>query len=544
MPTTPSGPTLFFRTTAERSAYSSTALAEGQIAYDQESNEHLYWDGSSWQVLGGSGPGGGAPTDADYLVGTANGDLSAEIVVGTTPGGELGGTWASPTVDATHAGSTHSAATDTHIADATDAHDASAISVDPTGLAIVAGDDVQEAIGELDAAVDGLSSGGGAPANADYLVGTADATLSNEIVVGTTPGGELGGTWASPTVDATHSGSAHHTQSHDHSAAGDGTTLTPATLNLPTSAAPSQTTDGRIVWDSDDNWLTVGDGAATKIFLPTIDATSDPLPVSTAAADGTEASNARKDHVHAHEAAHINHDTTWAAKGDLITGTANDTAAITSVGANDTILMADSAQAGGVKWVASAAPVAVSTANAEGTSDDFSRASHVHAHETAHCAHDTVWAAAGDVLVGTANDTAAVVGIGSTGQVATVASGTLAWQNPGNHVTFSKSGNLSTGTGTLRWYNDLGRAVTIFAVRASVGTAPATQSIIIDVNENGTTMYTTQGNRPTIAASSNTTDATLPDDTSLADNNYITIDIDQVGSGTVGADLTVTIWYR
>lgn len=43
--------------------------------------------------------GGGAPTDADYLVGTANGSLSAEIVVGTTPGGSLGGTWASPTID-------------------------------------------------------------------------------------------------------------------------------------------------------------------------------------------------------------------------------------------------------------------------------------------------------------------------------------------------------------------------------------------------------------------------------------------------------------
>ena len=49
----------------------------------------------------------------------------------------------------------------------------------------------------------------GAPATADYLVGTAQAGLSAEIVVGTTPGGELGGTWASPTVDATHSGSAH-----------------------------------------------------------------------------------------------------------------------------------------------------------------------------------------------------------------------------------------------------------------------------------------------------------------------------------------------
>lgn len=51
--------------------------------------------------------GGGAPTDADYLVGTAQGGLSAEIVVGVTPGGELGGTWASPTVDATHSGSAH-----------------------------------------------------------------------------------------------------------------------------------------------------------------------------------------------------------------------------------------------------------------------------------------------------------------------------------------------------------------------------------------------------------------------------------------------------
>lgn len=55
------------------------------------------------EVSGGSG----APTTADYLVGTAQGGLSAEIVVGTSPGGELGGTWASPTVDATHSGSAH-----------------------------------------------------------------------------------------------------------------------------------------------------------------------------------------------------------------------------------------------------------------------------------------------------------------------------------------------------------------------------------------------------------------------------------------------------
>jgi hypothetical protein len=40
-------------------------------------------------------------------------------------------------------------------------------------------------------------------------VGTAQAGLTSEIVVGTTPGGELGGTWASPTVDSVHAGSAH-----------------------------------------------------------------------------------------------------------------------------------------------------------------------------------------------------------------------------------------------------------------------------------------------------------------------------------------------
>jgi hypothetical protein len=59
------------------------------------------------------------------------------------------------------------------------------------------------------AAVWTLTTSTGAPATADYLVGTAQAGLSAEIVVGTTPGGELGGTWASPTVDVTHSGSAH-----------------------------------------------------------------------------------------------------------------------------------------------------------------------------------------------------------------------------------------------------------------------------------------------------------------------------------------------
>jgi len=53
---------------------------------------------------------------------------------------------------------------------------------------------------------------GGAPATVNYLVGTADAGLSAEIVVGTSPNGELGGTWGSITVDATHAGGTHPTE--------------------------------------------------------------------------------------------------------------------------------------------------------------------------------------------------------------------------------------------------------------------------------------------------------------------------------------------
>lgn len=112
-------------------------------------------------------------------------------------------------------------------------------------------------------------------------------------------------------------------------------------------------------------------------------------------------------------------DAIFDAKGDLAVGTGADTAARLAVGADDTILMADSAATTGLKWVAPVAPVAVGTANAQGSSDDFARGSHVHAHEAAHINHDTTWAAKGDIIAATANDAAAVVSVGSDGQVLT-----------------------------------------------------------------------------------------------------------------------------
>lgn len=68
------------------------------------------------------------------------------------------------------------------------------------------------------------------------------------------------------------------------------------------------------------------------------------------------------------------------AKGDLIAGTAADTAARVAVGSNDTILMADSGQTAGIKWVASQTPStqAFSDSATEGTADTYARGDHKH----------------------------------------------------------------------------------------------------------------------------------------------------------------------
>ncbi len=66
---------------------------------------------------------------------------------------------------------------------------------------------VQKALDTFD---DIIASGGTAPVGASYLVGAPNDLLSAEITVNLTPGGELGNTWASPTIASSHSGSAHH----------------------------------------------------------------------------------------------------------------------------------------------------------------------------------------------------------------------------------------------------------------------------------------------------------------------------------------------
>jgi hypothetical protein len=273
----------------------------------------------------------------------------------------------------------------------------------------------------------------------DYLVGTASGELSGEIAVGTSPGGELGGTWASPTVDSTHSGSAHH----------DAITI---------GADTEHSLSGQV--------LSGADASTTQKGHVTIGNTAPPAVSTSGSAGAASTEAASKNHVHAHEAQHIDHDTLWAAKGDIVAGTANDTAAVVTAGTNGQMLTAQSGQSAGLQWA-------------------------------------TVW----------------------------------------THQTWSKSGTLTTSTGALKWYNRTGRTLTFDSVSLAVGTAPTGAAILVDVNVDGTTIYATQGNRPTIAISGTSSDnTTAPDTTTIADNHYLTVDVDQIGSTVAGADLTITVW--
>jgi len=108
-------------------------------------------------------------------------------------------------------------------------------------------------------------------------------------------------------------------------------------------------------------------------------------------------------------------------------------------------------------------------------------------------------------------------------------------------IPFSRSGSLAVAVGQGRFVFPF--AATITGVRASVGTAPVGSSLIVDINKNGTTIFSTQANRPTIAASGNVSGVAVPNTTSFAAGDYMTVDVDQVGSTTPGSDLTVVVTY-
>lgn len=140
------------------------------------------------------------------------------------------------------------------------------------------------------------------------------------------------------------------------------------------------------------------------------------------------------------------------------------------------------------------------------------------------------------------------VPVGSNGQVLTADSTAglgVAWSDPPSSpqaytYQFALDGTLATGTGVFRI--PIWKSQEIVGVRLAVNTAPTGQALIVDLNIDGITAYTTQGNRPTVAAGANDSGTvTLPDVTVMNAGSYLTVDIDQIGSGTAGADATLIV---
>ena len=99
--------------------------------------------------------------------------------------------------------------------------------------------------------------------------------------------------------------------------------------------------------------------------------------------------------------------------------------------------------------------------------------------------------------------------------------------------------DIATGTENLTMRMPHG--MTLTDVRASVTTAPVGSTIIVDVNQNGTSIFTTDLLSIDAGEKTSTTAATSAYITTsaLTDDAEITIDIDQVGSTTAGSGLKI-----
>jgi hypothetical protein len=107
-------------------------------------------------------------------------------------------------------------------------------------------------------------------------------------------------------------------------------------------------------------------------------------------------------------------------------------------------------------------------------------------------------------------------------------------------LSFGESG-LVVNTDGYRWYAPYD--ITIVDMQLSVGVAPTGSSAIVDVHKNGTTIFTTQGNRPTVADGAFVDTAAVPDVTAVAAGDYLEVMVDQRGSSVSGRYGMLVITY-
>ncbi len=169
---------------------------------------------------------------------------------------------------------------------------------------------------------------------------------------------------------------------------------------------------------------------------------------------------------------------------------------------------------------------------------------HPSAHDWLHKLFNKVAGGAGRIPVGLdGTDVDFVTPPATEGHVLTGRPGNpsrMGWALSDNIQTFGETGALVVRTGIRRFV--LPQPWVIVGVSATVTTPSTSGAVRIDVNRNGTSVYTTQANRPSIAASANNSTETVPDVTAISAGQAITFDIDEAGTGA--ADLVVALRWR
>jgi hypothetical protein len=111
----------------------------------------------------------------------------------------------------------------------------------------------------------------------------------------------------------------------------------------------------------------------------------------------------------------------------------------------------------------------------------------------------------------------------------------------GKTILFAIEGTLVQGTNSSFAIPIPQGCPDVFRVRLMALTAPTGADIIVDVNIAGVSIFSTQSNRPTIAAGATTGVSGTPDIRYMPAAQALTVDIDQVGSSVAGADLVIAV---
>jgi hypothetical protein len=121
-------------------------------------------------------------------------------------------------------------------------------------------------------------------------------------------------------------------------------------------------------------------------------------------------------------------------------------------------------------------------------------------------------------------------------------SDSLANPNAGFALTAYIAGAQTTGAKKWAWLVPFD--ATIVKVNTYLDTAPTDASFIVDVNKNGTTIFTTQSARPTTLTTTKASTVGTPAVTTVAAGDRLTLDIDQIGSSVAGSDLYAVVHLK